>query len=270
MDLDRSLIEKLASIMSDTDAAKKLGIGMVTFYKARKKLDIPSFYEQTGKRKKKSGEIYSFMQYNDRYFQVIDTADKAYFLGLLASDGNISPRLTAARIALQSSDCLILEKFRNFLGEDAPELKDKVPIINGKRGNPQKVLVLSRKSMVEDLLKLGITPNKSHTLELNCNLGEFKKDFLRGVWDGDGSVTERRFKVTTASIKFAQQLQDLIFDVSLLRLPVKTELTKKSKPLHSICGYIKDAKAIQAIYSDASLGIERKINSYRQYWEPRR
>lgn len=264
------MIRDLTSKMPDVEAAKVLGVTMVTFYKVRKQLGIPSYFEQTGKRKKKSGETYSFKSYNDRYFEVIDTPDKAYFLGLLAADGNISPRLTAVRIALKEPDKGILEQFRKFLGEDAPELRTKIPKANGKEHAPQKVLVLSKKSMVEDLIKLGITPNKSHTLKLCCDLREFKKDFLRGVWDGDGSVTERRFKVTTASLEFANQLQAWILDVSNIELPIKSELTKNGKDLYSIPGYIKDAKAIQAIYGESNLGIERKLKAYRQYWEPRR
>lgn len=267
---DPAVVRELASKMPDVEAAKILGVTMVTFYKARKQLGIPSYFEQTGKRKRNSGETYSFMKYNDRYFEVINTSDKAYFLGLLAADGNISPRLTAVRIALKETDSNILEQFRKFLGEEAPELKTKIPKINGKANLPQKILVLSKKSMVNDLMKLGITPNKSHTLKLSCDLHQFKKDFIRGVWDGDGSVTERRFKVTTASLNFAAQLQTWILDVSGVELPIKTEITKNRKELYHLPGYIKDAKAIQAIYGDSSLGIARKLRAYEQYWEPRR
>ena len=270
MTLSKETVRNFASRMSDVDAAKKLGVCMVTFYKARKLFNIPSYFETTGKRKTKSGEIYSFMEYNDRYFQSIDSPDKAYFLGLLASDGNISPRLTAARIALKAEDADILEKFRSFLGAGAPALKDKVQTLKGIKGNPQKVLVLSRKVLVNDLMKLGITPNKSHTLNINCNLKEFKKDFIRGVWDGDGSVTERRFKVTTASECFAFQLQGWIEDISGVTLPVKSEVTKNNKNLFNLPGYIKDANAIHAIYKDSSLYIERKFKNYVRYWEPRR
>jgi hypothetical protein len=267
---DPAVIRELASKMPDVEAAKILGVTMVTFYKARKQLGIPSYFEQTGKRIRKSGETYSFMSYDDRYFKVIDSPDKAYFLGLLASDGNISPRLTAVRIALKEEDSLILEQFRKFLGEDAPELKTKTSKINGKLSAPQKVLALSKKSMVEDLLKLGITPNKSHTLKLLCDLREFKKDFLRGVWDGDGSITERRFKVTTASEEFANQLQTWILDVSAVKLLIKKETTQRGKQLFNLPGYIRDAKAIRAIYGESKLGIERKLKNYEQYWEPRR
>lgn len=267
---DFAVIQDLASKMPDVEAAKVLGVSMVTFYKARKHFQIPSYFKQTGNRKKKSGETYCFLDYNERYFEVIDSSDKAYFLGLLASDGNISPRLTAVRIALKETDSWILEQFRKFLGNQAPELKTKISKNNGKEALPQKNLVLSRKAMVDDLIKLGITPNKSHTLKLSCDLGNFKKDFLRGVWDGDGSITQRRFKVTTASLEFAYQLQNWISDISTVLLPIKTELTKNEKELYSLPGYVKDAKAIQAIYSKSKLSIERKRKAYEQYWEPRR
>jgi len=271
LDLSFDLVANLASRMSDADAAKKLNISMVAFYNARKKFNLLSFFEQTGVRKKKTGEIYSFHNYDERYFEKIDTEGKAYFLGLLATDGNISPRLTAARIALKEEDCLILEKFRNELGPGAPELRTKIPTIRGKKASPQKVLALSRVALVKDLMKLGILPNKSQTLEITATLQEHLiPHFLRGAWDGDGSVTERRFKITTASVKFAVQLQTWIKLISNVELPIKSEITKTGNYLFNLPGYKKDAKAIQAIYHNPDFVIERKFKNYIQFWESRR
>ena len=271
LDLSFDVVANFASKMSDTDAAKKLNISTVAFYNARKKFNLLSFFEQTGFRKKKTGEIYSFHSYDERYFEKIDTEGKAYFLGLLATDGNISPRLTAARIALKEEDCSILEKFRNELGPDAPELRTKISTICGKKALPQKALVLSRVAMVKDLMKLGILPNKSKTLEITTTLQEHLiPHFLRGAWDGDGSVTERRFKITTASIKFATQLQTLIKLISNVELSIKSEITKTGSYLFNLPGYKKDAKVIQAIYQNSDFVIERKFKNYVQFWEPRR
>lgn len=268
--LTQSLVDSFSSRMSDQDAAKELNVSLMGFFKARKRYNIPSFFERTGNRKRKNGEFYSFMNYNERYFQKIDSFDKAYFLGLMASDGNISPRLTAARIALKEEDSLILEKFRSFLGDDSPKLKTKIQRYKNGISNPQKSLVLSRKALVKDLMGYGIVPNKSKDLVMQVDLGDYVVDFLRGVWDGDGSVSERRFKVTTASKDFALQLQEWIHEVSDIKLPIKLELTKQNSDLYHIAGYVRDAKVIQKIYGGSTLYIERKMKSYLQYWEPRR
>jgi hypothetical protein len=271
LNLSFEVVAELSATMSDADAAKELNISMVAFYNARKKFNLLSFFEQTGLRKNKAGETYSFFNYNERYFEKIDTEGKAYFLGLLATDGNINPRLTAARIALKEEDCLILERFRNELGSNAPKLQTKISTIRGKKSLPQKSLVLSRVALVKDLMKLGILPNKSKTLEITTTLQEnLVPHFLRGAWDGDGSVTDRRFKITTASIKFAVQLQTWIKLISSVELPIKSEFTKNGSNLFHLPGYKKDAKAIQAIYQNSDFAIERKFKNYIQFWEPRR
>jgi hypothetical protein len=256
--------------MNDKDAAKHLGVSMVCFYNTRKKFKIKSYFEKTGNRLSKEGKIYRFKNYNERYFEFIDSADKAYFLGLLSADGNVSPRLTAARIALKETDSDILEKFREHLGDEAPKLRTKYSKHNGVLSAPQKNLCLSRINLVQDLIRHGLTPNKSKTLEIKCDLKEYKKDFLRGVWDGDGSVGVRRFKVCTASIKFSIQLQKWIEEISGFNLPIKEEKNKSGSILYVISGYIQDAPAIHAIYGNTDLALKRKLNSYRTYWEPLR
>lgn len=267
---DQSVIEELTSQMSDKQAAKFLGVSMVAFYNERKRLGIKSYFEKTGNRFKKDGSVYQFKNYDERYFESIDSPDKAYFLGLLAADGNISPRLTAVRIALKLDDQDILEKFREYLGKDAPRLRMRYPKTNGVDCAPQKSLCLSRVNMVKDLMKHGITPNKSKTLKIKNNFQGFERDFIRGVWDGDGSIGERRFKVCTASAEFSLQLQEMIKEVSNVKLPIKTEILESGDPLYVIPGYIKDAPAIQAIYENTELALQRKLNLYKSHWEPRR
>ena len=217
--------------MSDAMAAKELGVSMVAFYNARRRLKVMSYFEKTGNRFKNDGSIYQFKKYNERYFEVIDSSDKAYFLGLLAADGNVSPRLTAVRIALKANDQGILEKFREFLGEDAPELKMKYSKNKGVVSAPQKILCLSRVTMVQDLITHGITPNKSKTLKIKNSFQGFERDFLRGVWDGDGSIGVRRFKVCTASAAFSEQLQEMIERISNIKLPIKIDTLESGEPL---------------------------------------
>lgn len=269
--LSREVVESYSARMSDVDAARELGVAMVTFYQQRKALSIPSFFQRSGLRKTKDGTFYSFHKYDERFFKEINSPEKAYFLGLLASDGNISPRLTAARIALKAIDAHILEDFRACLGSDCPVLRDKTPTIKGRAGSPQKVLVLSRKAMVRDLINHGITPCKSHDLVISVGLDrDLAPHFLRGVWDGDGSITSRRFKVTTGSIVFARQLQGLVAMISGVHLPIVTEQRVGANELYCLCGYKRDRRAIRAIYGIEGLALRRKRERYLLYWDPRR
>jgi hypothetical protein len=270
----RELIEELTSKMPDVEAAKHLGIAMVSFWKYRKQFKIKSYFERTGLRARKgTGDLYRFHQYDERFFENIDTPEKAYFLGLVAADGNISPRYTCCRIALKAVDQDILECFRKHLGPDAPMLRDKISTIDGVPCAPQKILALSRIAMVRDLMCWGIKPNKSRTLEIHCDALRNKRlcaAFLRGVWDGDGSVTERRFNLATGSPRFAEQMQEMVATISGCRLKLTADLGKNRKLVHKLSGYIKDARALHAIYAHPGPALERKKWAYELFWEPRR
>ena len=49
--------------------------------------------------------------YNEDYFKVIDSEDKAYWLGFISADGSVSKDAYHIRISLSSIDIKHLEKF---------------------------------------------------------------------------------------------------------------------------------------------------------------
>lgn len=123
-------------------------------------------------------------KFNENYFDVIDTEEKAYWLGFLYADGAISSGdRNTVEVSLKSSDIEHLKKFRKALGfnEDKNIYRDEIRC----RFN------FSNKHVKETLIKLGCTPQKSLTLifpnEQQVPL-ELLYDFLRGYIDGDGSV----------------------------------------------------------------------------------
>lgn len=69
-------------------------------------------------------KLHRIYHLNDDYFNTIDTKDKAYFLGLLASDGNVLNRNNGQsiiiKLSLQSADAYILERFKYYIGSDKP------------------------------------------------------------------------------------------------------------------------------------------------------
>lgn len=116
--------------------------------------------------------------FNEHYFSVIDTHEKAYFLGFIAADGNVfGNRL---KLCNKKEDVYILQAF-----SDAIEHTGK--IVEYTAGYPE--LAVRSKAMVEDLLRHGISPNKSKTLMFPSTISEeFINSFMLGYFDGDGSV----------------------------------------------------------------------------------
>lgn len=104
----------------------------------------------------------------------------AYAVGLLATDGCLSP--PGHLIDLTSVDREQLENYRKCLGVDLR--------ITEKFSVGRKYLRIQFKNVIfyNFLLSVGLTPAKSRTLgQLKIPVKYFF-DFLRGVFDGDGST----------------------------------------------------------------------------------
>lgn len=112
------------------------------------------------------------------YFRVIDTPEKAYWIGWLISDGNIDEDGTIS-ISLKSSDEDILHLLEKDLG-----VENKVRPVN----NYMK-FALGSKMMYEDLVSKTITPHKSFTVELPQIDPNLHPHLLRGLFDGDGGIS---------------------------------------------------------------------------------
>lgn len=136
----------------------------------------------------KQGCIYS-RNINNRYFSIIDDNFKAYFIGLLFTDGSVTDsdksRSPNIRIELAEYDSSILNVFKEKLNIDNR-------IQYNKRDNRKfatKSLSIRSKELAEDLSKYGIVPSKTYlTNRLPPIPEEYITSFIHGLIDGDGSV----------------------------------------------------------------------------------
>jgi hypothetical protein len=128
---------------------------------------------------------------NEDYFEKIDSDEKAYWLGLLFADGYVRKRKQfngkhkqggVVGISLKNGDEYLLEKLIIDLGSTYKLTKQI------KDGFLSYKLEINSSKMADDLIKLGCVPNKSLVL-LPPNLDdEFISHFIRGYFDGDGSI----------------------------------------------------------------------------------
>lgn len=140
---------------------------------------------------------YSFLpnQGDIHYFEKIDTYAKAYILGFIAADGSLVPAKKTSTITLtitiKYEDRAVLEFIKSEIGNSHELLEirrpsgfDKTKMIHHIR------LSMSNPQIVHDIMKYGITPRKSLTMENiieNIPVG-FRDAFIIGYFDGDGSV----------------------------------------------------------------------------------
>lgn len=126
---------------------------------------------------------------NHDYFENIDTPEKAYFLGLLLTDGNVhydkrqANRQPAIQISLQGDDVEILEKFKQELSSD-----NKISIYRND-GRFECMFAVHSLKMAQDLEKYNIVPRKTFLVNKMPNVPEkYVRDLIRGIFDGDGTV----------------------------------------------------------------------------------
>jgi hypothetical protein len=184
-----------------------------------------------------------------------------YFLGYLASDGNLVNRNKAKpnsyAITLNTNlDPQILEIYRKWLN-----IPNKLRKVWNKKYSVWEYSVgFSSKIVWEYLVSIGITAQKSNTLKFNIPLN---RDIIRGVFDGDGCVSYSnktkgrlncgcKFSIATNSIQFALQVRE-----SLLHF--KPTITYNNG-LYEINIYRKEEniKLYHYLYDNATCFLERK------------
>ena len=124
------------------------------------------------------------MAYRKSKVQLTWSNNFAYAIGLITTDGNLSPDLRHLHIT--SKDYEIVINARRCLG-----INNKIgkKARGGSKEKKYYVLQFGDKNFFEFLLELGLTPRKSKTLSELRIPRKYFADFFRGCIDGDGSIS---------------------------------------------------------------------------------
>lgn len=123
------------------------------------------------------------------FFSDVDSAHKAYWLGFLAADGCTDLR-QGLTVHLAAKDASHLRKLARVFGA-AEKVKPYLALnsVTGKRHAAVRLAVNSR-ALARQLTALGVGPNKRRRFQWPVGVPDaFAMDFIRGYFDGDGSVT---------------------------------------------------------------------------------
>lgn len=130
-------------------------------------------------------------QFNESYFEKIDSQEKAYWLGFIAADGYITKRKQGQNVfGLTLHEKEPLEKLSVNMESNKPiyEYDNRKYKQKFSDKTEYKLLFVSNK-LVSDLEKNGIIERKTFKLEFPYFLNkDFYSHFIRGYFDGDGSV----------------------------------------------------------------------------------
>ena len=123
-------------------------------------------------------------KFNEHYFDCIDREDKAYWLGFIMADGYVSKRRSRFEMVLARIDRDHLVKFERSIDRNKP-------ISDGKRrnNNLHSRIVVDSVIFHRGLVRNGIIPNKTFKLKFPKLRSDLIRHFIRGYFDGDGSVS---------------------------------------------------------------------------------
>ena len=132
---------------------------------------------------------------NPGYFDVIDTPEKAYWLGFITADGMVTGfRSGSLRlvIKLARKDRAHLEILHRAL-QAKRDIRDteewsKPPGTDERKKRPAFVLDVCSPQLVNALVSHGITARKTDTVEPWNGPAHLMRHYWRGVIDGDGTI----------------------------------------------------------------------------------
>lgn len=187
----------------------------------------------------------------------VGTPEFDYFIGILATDGNICK----SKIALQfaENNAQILDYWREFL-----DYKVDIKAYTRRKDNRTYYEIKFKNQEIADFYKeYGITERKTFTLKLKY----INWNVVLGVFDGDGCLSMEhktpggfswRFSICSASIDFINQLNDFFVGGNL------HPITRRIKNYYDISiGRKEEIDYIyKNIYKESSYFLERKYDKF--------
>ena len=270
--LSREALDGLTDVLSDKEIGELYGLSRTAATHHRKAAGVRSFAQKHGRRKyddayeRKPGArraVSYRREVHEDFFGELDAPQKVYWLGFLSADGWIVTENNVPRgvgFALHERDRQALEQYAECVGFPGVPLRTR-------KGSPMLQVKFTSPAMAADLIRHGVTPRKSRTLEWPDLPSEFVSHYVRGVFDGDGSVGRRSCgalaaQITTASEHFALGCKAWADSV----LPRATSLGR-DRNTYVLRWYADNAIALARIlYEGTTEGVFRLERKYRIFF----
>lgn len=205
---------------------------------------------------------------NYNFFEIIDTEEKAYWLGFFFADGWISKaRSYRISIELSKKDINHLEKFKKSI-ESNQDIKTRTrtnKVISTKELQYASITITNKK-MFKDIEKYGCIESKTYEGNIKLELIPecFYKDFLRGYIDGDGCISKKgyySFIIVVLNNNIADKLCIMFNKCTGLNFKISKKFEKLSKVPYNILSISKKEECIHALnilYSNSTIYLDRK------------
>lgn len=196
----------------------------------------------------------------DENFFDTQTEDMAYILGFLAADGTVSKNSNQIKITVAQKDSNLLEEIKKRLNYTGV-----VKYTTTNQNFDIATLEVTCEHYKKTLAEYNIVPNKTFTFSIPEKLDKkYWRDFIRGYFDGDGSVStagKAAFRSQICSARKITLQQILTYLEEFYHIPA-TRIYVAPRAQHPLYYFQYSTNATrllyQALYYDNCLCLQRK------------
>lgn len=201
---------------------------------------------------------------NDNFFKIW-SSDMAYILGFWWADGNMDQKKKYFTILVQARDGYILESFLKIMSSSY-KLNTRF-----NNGFEYKYISICSPEINKDIEALGGCPNKTRTIKFPNVPKKYVCDFIRGYWDGDGTIVKRKgrvsyiSKIISSSCNLIYGLKETLANIKSIKSTIYVEREKyytlrlNGKNTKRLCEFIYP--------TGVNLKLERKMKLFMKHHE---
>lgn len=258
---DKIVSEQYLSGKSGIQLAEMYNVSVAAIYKSLRRTNTDRRGNEENKRE---------YDVDEHVFDIIDTPEKAYWLGFLFADGfSNNNRVT---LALKESDKSHIEKFKLFTKSEQPI---RTGIIFNKKYKKKYInyhITIHSKYLSNRLNELGIIP-KRPKFDLSELPEHLYRYWIAGLFDGDGSVSvgkQPRVIFCSSNIKVMEFVMDQLSpytDKYNKRTKEKKVSTHGTSGIHSLYynGENISREIYNYMYKDIPIYLERKKRKFEEF-----
>lgn len=193
----------------------------------------------------------------------INSPGKSYWFGFLVGDGTIYEDRYRLKLSLGRKDKKHVEKFAVFLGYP----KNRVHLYGS-----MAQFSVDNKQLLMNLYNLGLCANKVHKTHRGLIPKKYKRDFIRGLFDADGTIhfrKNKKFKTPDFHIYGTRDLLEGVRDIFLENIGIWGCIsTSKGQPSAFQHGgrWIVE-KIGHYLFDGAEIYLERKYRMFKSLFE---
>lgn len=199
------------------------------------------------------------------YFENINSEDKAYWLGVIVSDGTIQK--DGYKTSLTSKDKDLIVKFKKAIKSTFPISKIDSFDKRTKKTYTRFSIQVNSKEFTSYLIQHGVTNKKSYVCNFPVINQTFYLAFLRGLFDGDGSLTINSKDNFRMSFTATKEILDFIQNFLKEKFEIEPHPIYRTSEAMNVfrTHYFGDTKKILSLLYQNSTENNRLNRKYKLY-----